>query len=210
MRGIRRIRGTRTDRRAPLGLLDLHLIARSLGDDLRGLRDRALITLGWAGAFRRSELTDLCVEDIEETDEGLRVLVRRSKTDQEGAGQVKAILRGKTDACPVRCLRAWLDAAGIKEGRVFRHLPKGCKVVGDSLTPNSVARIIKRAAERADIDPTRLAGHSLRSGFTTEAAARGRSVFRIMDVTFHRSVETVRGYVRHAQMFVDHPAEGML
>jgi integrase len=172
------------------------------------LRDRALLLLGFAGAFRRSELVALGSDDIEETEDGLKITIRRGKTDQEGSGTTIAILRG-TVACPVAGLRAWLDAAGITTGPVFRSIRKGGKV-GDRLTDRSVAKIVKSHAARVGLDPALFAGHSLSAGFLTSAAARGASIFKMMDVSRHRSVDTLRGYVRDAEIFKDHAGIGLL
>jgi integrase len=178
------------------------------GDGLTALRDRALLLLGFAGAFRRSELVALDCEDIEETAEGLKVTIRRSKTDQEGEGATIAVVRGSV-ACPVEALRAWLSVSGIMTGAVFRSIRKGGKVAG-RLTDRSVANIVKAHAERVGLDPALFAGHSLRAGFLTSAAARGASIFKMMDVSRHRSVDTVRGYVRDAEIFKAHAGSGLL
>jgi integrase len=143
---------------------DLRIIPMAVGtgEDLKALRDRALLLIGFAGAFRRSELVALEVADIEETDTGLRVTIRRSKTDQEGAGTTIAIVRGSI-ACPVAALRAWLTAAGITTGALFRSIRKGGKV-GERLSAQSVAEIVKIRAQRVGLDPAAFAGHSLRAG----------------------------------------------
>jgi site-specific recombinase XerD len=180
------------------------------GQSLTTLRDRALLLLGFAGAFRRSELVALDVADVEETSEGLRVNIRRGKTDQERAGTTIAIVRGSV-ACPVRALKAWLSAAGIDEGAIFRRVNKGGRsVMIDRLSAQSVAVIVKVYAERAGFDPRSFSGHSLRSGFLTSAARRGASVFKMMDVSRHRSFDTLRGYVRDAELFRDHAGSGLL
>jgi integrase len=140
------------------------------GMRLSAIRDRALLLIGFAGAFRRSELVALNADDIEETAEGLRVTIRRSKTDQEGHGHVIAIPHGVI-ACPVTALKAWLEAAGIAQGPVFRPVAKGGRIRATRLTDRSVADIVKAHAQRAGLDPKLFAGHSLRSGFLTSAAA---------------------------------------
>jgi integrase len=178
------------------------------GDGLIALRDRALLLLGFAGAFRRSELVALDCADIEETEAGIKVTIRRSKTDQEGEGATIAIVRGMV-ACPIAALHAWLGAAGVTAGPVFRSIRKGGQV-GARLTDRSVAKIVKDHAARVGLDPTLFAGHSLRAGFLTSAATRGASIFKMMDVSRHRSVETVRGYVRDAEIFKNHAGAGLL
>jgi site-specific recombinase XerD len=178
------------------------------GAGLKGLRDRALLLLGFAGAFRRSELVALDCEDIEECETGIRITIRRGKTDQEGQGATIAVVRGSI-ACPVEALRAWRNAAGITTGPLFRSVRKGGSA-GNRLTDQSVADIVKHHAERVGLDPALFAGHSLRAGFLTSAAKRGASIFKMMDVSRHRSVDTLRGYVRDAEIFKDHAGAGLL
>lgn len=179
------------------------------GGSRKNLRDRALLLLGFAGAFRRSELVALNVSDIEETTEGLRVTIRRGKTDQEAHGATIGIPRGKI-ACPVAAFSAWLTDAGIEAGSVFRPVGKGGRVLETRPTCRSVAAIVQRHAARVGLDPALFAGHSLRSGFLTSAAARGASIFKMADVSRHRSIETLRGYVRDAELFRDHAGDGLL
>jgi integrase len=176
---------------------------------LSSLRDRALLLLGFAGAFRRSELCGLDIEDIEQAAEGLRVTIRHSKTDQEGRGTVIAIPWG-TVACPVKALKAWIEVAGITTGPVFCPIAKGGRLQNCRLTDRSVAKIVKVHAARAGLDPAKFAGHSLRSGFLTSAAARGASIFKMADQSRHKSMDTLRGYVRDAELFKDHAGKGLL
>jgi site-specific recombinase XerD len=178
-------------------------------EGLKGVRDRALLLLGFAGAFRRSELVALDVADIAETETGLLVTIRRSKTDQDGEGVTIAIPRGDV-ACPARALREWLDAAGIEAGPILRPINKAGTVSGERLTDRSVANIVKAYAERAGFDANLFSGHSLRSGFLTSAAAKGASIFKMMHVSRHKSVDTLRGYVRDAELFKDHAGAGLL
>jgi integrase len=180
-----------------------------MSDRLIGLRDRALLLLGFAGAFRRSELVALNVADFGETAEGLRIRIARSKTDQEGQGVTIAVVPGSV-ACPVRALRAWLEAAGISEGAVFRPVAKGGRIASARLGSKAVGLIVKKHATKLGLDPLAFGGHSLRAGFLTSAAARGASIFKMMDVSRHRSVDTLRGYVRDAELFRDHAGAGLL
>jgi len=177
-------------------------------DTLLGQRDRALLLLGFAGAFRRSELVALKVADLAFEPDGVRVLIRHSKADQEGGGQEIAIPRG-TKMRPVAALRSWLDAASITAGPVFRSVNRHGKV-GEALTPQVVALVVKRHADAAGLDPDAFAGHSLRSGFLTSAAEAGADVLRMMEVSRHRRVETVQGYVRRASLFKGHAGAGFL
>ena len=207
VRGIRRTYGTAPVKKAPATSERIIAMAAT-GEGITALRDRALLLLGFAGAFRRSELVALDVADIEVVAEGLRVTIRRGKTDQEGQGATIAIVPGAV-ACPVAAFRAWLDASGITEGAVFRSIQKGGKVQ-ERLTAKSVAVIVKQRAALVGLDAKAYAGHSLRAGFLTSAAKRGASVFKMMDTSRHRSVETLRGYVRDAELFKDHAGAGLL
>ena len=208
VRGIRRSVGTAARKKAPATAERVIAMAVGTGTGLKGLRDRALLLLGFAGAFRRSELVALDCEDIEECETGLRITIRRGKTDQEGHGATIGIVPGSV-ACPMTAVRAWRDAAGIATGPLFRSIRKGSKV-GARLTDQSVADIVKKHAARVGLDPALFAGHSLRAGFLTSAAKRGASIFKMMDVSRHRSVDTLRGYVRDAEIFKDHAGAGLL
>jgi site-specific recombinase XerD len=208
-RGIRRTIGTARTKKAPATNERLLAMVAPHGRSLAKLRDRALLLIGFAGAFRRSELVALDLADIEETSEGLRITIRQSKTDQEAEGQTVAIVRGSV-ACPVEALKAWLAAAGITEGSLFRPINKADRVSLDRLSAQSVALIVKAHCERAGLDPAQFAGHSLRAGFLTSAAKRGANLFKMMDVSRHRSVDTLRGYVRDAEIFKDHAGAGLL
>jgi site-specific recombinase XerD len=209
MRGIRRTFGTARVKKAPAIAAKMRSMVALAPDSLTGLRDRALLLIGFAGAFRRSELVALDVADIDETETGLLVTIRHSKTDQEGAGDVIALARDDV-ACPVKALRAWLQAAGIESGAIFRPIGKASKLRSGRLTDQSVANIVKAYAARAGLDATVFSGHSLRSGFLTSAAANGASIFKMMDVSRHKSVDTLRGYVRDAELFKDHAGTGLL
>ena len=209
MRGIRRAVGSAPTKKTPATSDRIMAMTPVAGTRLADLRDRALLLLGFAGAFRRSELVALDIEDIEETKDGLRVMIRRGKTDQEGKGAVIAIVRG-TVACPVAAYKAWIEAANISTGPVFRPIAKGERLQEARLTDRSVAKIVKAHAARIGLDPAGFSGHSLRSGFLTSAAARGASIFKMMDVSRHKSMDTLRGYVRDAELFRDHAGAGLL
>jgi site-specific recombinase XerD len=144
------------------------------GKSLRELRDRAILLIGFAGAFRRSELVALDVSDIEETPEGMLVTLRRSKTDQEGLGRRVAIPRGET-ACPVAALKAWLSAGGISSGPIFVRIwnKRAQRVSEHRLDAETVAAVVKQGAPRLGFDPSTFGGHSLRAGFVTSAVKRG-------------------------------------
>jgi site-specific recombinase XerD len=209
VRGIRRSVGTAPVKKAPATADKVIAMAAAGSGSLADLRDRALLLLGFGGAFRRSELVALDVADLAENADGIVVTIRRSKTDQEGHGTTVAVLRGSI-ACPVAAVSTWLAAAGISEGPVFRPVKRGGNVSPSRLTDRSVADIVKRRAARLGLDPAVFSGHSLRAGFLTSAAARGASIFRMMDVSRHKSVDTLRGYVREADLFRDHAGSGLL
>lgn len=209
VRGIRRTHGVAARRVLPATADRVIAMAPRPDGTLATLRDRALLLLGFAGAFRRSELVALDLADIDEVPEGLRVTIRRGKTDQEGAGAVVAIVRGDV-ACPVTALLEWLRAANITEGPVFRSIRRGDHIQVERLTDRSVANIIKSHAERAGLDPAEFSGHSLRSGFLTSAAKRGASIFKMMATSRHRSTSSLVGYVRDQELFVDHAGSGLL
>jgi integrase len=184
-------------------------MARSVSDTLVGKRDRAILLLGFAGAFRRSELVALDMADIEPTDLGLRVKIGRSKTDQEGEGTVIGIAPGITE-CPVRALTMWLNASGIVEGPIFRSINKAGKISLTRITDRSIANIVKQYANRIGLNARLFSGHSLRSGFLTSAAANGASIFKMMDLSRHKSADTLRDYVRDAELFKNHAGAGLL
>jgi|SRR5581483_5756884 len=174
---------------------------------LIGLRDRALILLGFSGAFRRSELVGLSFEDCGFGKEGLTVTLRRSKTDQEGAGRKVGIPYGSNpDTCPVRTVQDWIEQAGIAPGPLFRSINRHGRIQAGRLGGIDVARIVKKLALRAGLDAERYAGHSLRAGHATSAAIAGASERSIMNQTGHRSVQMVRRYIREGTLFRENSA----
>ncbi len=207
--GIRRTHGTAQRQVAP-ATADVVLRMVAGGEGLAGLRDRALLLVGFAGAFRRSELVALTVADVAFSDRGLEVTIRRGKTDQEGRGRVVAIPCGsKVESCPVRALRAWLDAAGGAGGVLFRSVDRWGRV-GAGLTGQDVARLVKRRAKAVGLDPSQFSGHSLRAGLATSAAMAGRSDRSIMAQTGHKSRAMVDRYVRAADRWTNNAAGGLL
>lgn len=174
--GIATTHGTAPNAKKAATCNDLVAMLEHVPNTLIGIRDRALLLIGFAGALRRSELVGLNVEDIEVTDEGMILTIRRSKTDQEGQGQRIAIDYGINPAtCPVRAYQAWIEASGIDSGAVFRHIDKGGHI-RERLSGYAVAFIVKKYAKEAGLDPDQYAGHSLRSGFATTAARNGVNV----------------------------------
>ena len=211
LRGIARTMGSAALRKTAATDATLKALLATLPDTLAGQRDRALLLLGFAGALRRSELVAVRVEDLTFRPDGHADLtLPRSKTDQEGKGAVVAIRRGSNgpETCPVRALRAWIDAAGIAEGPVFRSLRRGGHVTAEQLRPGSVADVIKAAAEAAGLDPRAYSGHSLRRGWITTVARAGAQERHIMQHSRHSRVETCRAYIEDARRH-DNEALGM-
>jgi site-specific recombinase XerD len=206
--GIRRTIGTAQQSKAAISIEELRRMVASCDPETKaGLRDRALLVLAFAGAFRRSELVSLDVADVEQVPDGLRILVRRSKTDQEAAGKRKPLPYGSNPAtCPVRTLAAWLGAAEITQGPIFRPVNRHDQVQPGRLSDQSVALVVKRAGERAALDPARLAAHSLRRGFATTAARRGVADRTIMRHTWHRSRTTLDANIEERTESTDNAA----
>lgn len=207
MAGIRRTHGTAQTGKAPILTADIRRMVAAQPDTLLGRRNRALLLLGFAGAFRRTELVGLDLDDLRFTADGLIVTLRRSKTDQEGQGRAIGIPYGATPAtCPVRAVKAWIDSVGLGTGPLFRSASKGGRFRSARLGDKSVALIVKHAAESADLDPRRFAGHSLRAGLATSAAQGGASERAIMAQTGHRSTAMVRRYIRQGSLFEENAA----
>lgn len=200
--GIKRIKKVTVNKKKPVstGLLQEVFAKQKL--DLRGFRDRALLLIGFAGAFRRSELVSLDVEDIQFTREGLRITLPYSKTDQEGKGYEKGITYGSNpETCPVRTLQDWLSRAEITSGPIFRPINRHDQISTKRLTGHAVAGIVKKYIKGINFPSENYSGHSLRAGFVTEAASNDASIDAIMRQTGHRSVEMVREYIRKENLF---------
>ncbi len=207
LKGIRRALGTAAVQKSPALTADIRTMVDTTDAGLIGVRDRAIVLAGFAGAFRRAEIVGLDVSDLTFSREGLTVMLRRSKTDQEAQGRKIGIPYGSNpETCPVRTLQAWLEQAGVTEGPVFRSLNRHGAVQRDRLSPVDVARVVKKLAHRAGLDPAKYAGHSLRAGHATSAAASGASERSIMNQTGHRSVQMVRRYIREGNLFRENSA----
>ena len=206
--GIRREVGHSPTRKAPVTADVIRKLLAQLPLTTIGFRDRALLLLGFAGAFRRSELVALTIEDLERTEHGLIVHLRRSKTDQEGEGRTVAIpAGGKLRA--IEAIDAWIAEARITTGPLFRSVHKTGAISDEGLSDQSVALIVKRYAERAGLDPQLFSGHSLRAGFVTSALDNGADPLRVMDVTGHTEVRTLRVYDRRSK-FEKHAGKNFL
>ncbi|MCU0973244.1 MAG: tyrosine-type recombinase/integrase [Burkholderiales bacterium] len=212
MRGIRRDRRATPNRKKAALADDVkRLVDHVRPQTARGLRDRALLLFGFAGAFRRSELVAIDVADIERDSRGIHVLIRASKTDQEGKGRTVGIRRiEESDYCPVQALDDWLTVAGITQGPVFRRMRPNDHVGATRLTDRSVALILKEHAVRAGFDPDLYAGHSLRRGFLTSAANAGTSIWDMSQQSGHKSFQVLREYVEKTQKLDYHPGSELL
>jgi integrase len=209
MKGIRRTIGIApTKKHAATADIIMKMLAQC-GDDLIGKRDRALIAVGMAGALRRSELIALTTDDIEQTREGLLITIRRSKGDQEGAGQVVSLPHGH-HIRPVEALTQWIEAAGITDGVLYRPVKLGGKVADTAMKGNDVARVVTKLISRAGLDRTVFSAHSLRSGFLSSAAEHKADVFAIQRQSRHRSLDVLSGYVQSRSLFVGHAGSGFL
>ncbi len=197
LKGVRRTVGTAASRKDPATVDILRRLVGQTDTSTRGIRDRAILLLGFAGAFRRGELAALKVEDLEFDDGILCIRIRRSKGDQERAGQEVRIAAGQS-LCPLQAVRDWLAAAGIDTGPLFRRVLKNSRVLKGGMTGHAIGRLVKGYAGKAGLDPAAFGAHSLRSGFLTSAAAAGASVFELRAVSRHRNLEGLRPYVRVA------------
>lgn len=209
--GIRREQRARPSaRKAGITAKDLaKMIAAADGEGTRSIRDRAILVLGLAAALRRSELVALEWRDVDLVDKGLKLTLRHSKTDQEGEGQVIAVPSGKT-LKPVERLEAWLTARGSSAGPLFLQIDPQGRLTDKPMSDRSIARLIQRYAGRTGLDPETVAGHSLRAGFLTEASRTGATIAKMQEVSRHKKVEVLLGYVRCADLFEDHAGANFL
>jgi integrase len=211
MKGIARTLGRAQAQKAPLLVPALRRMVEGLPGSVAGARDRALLLLGFACAFRRRELVALDVEDLSWDVEGLNVRVRRSKTDQEGEGEVLGVHYGENPStCPVSAVRAWLEAARLSSGPLFRAVSKSGRVLPGRLSDRSVAEVVKRHAGAVGLDAKTFAGHSLRSGLATSAAKAGRHERDIARQTRHKGTKVLRRYIRAASVFENNVTKGLL
>jgi integrase len=210
LKGVRRAIGTAQHGKDPLLTADIRRIVENCPQSLPGFRDTALVLVGFAGAFRRSEIAAIEVTDLSFRREGLVIDLRRSKTDQEAKGRQVGIPFGADECtCPVRMLRRWLTGAGITAGPVFRAINRHGHVACHKLDSDSVNWILKRAARRSGMRTEPLGGHSLRAGHVTQAAMNGVNERDIMRQTGHRSRVTLGKYIRIGEMFTRNAASGL-
>lgn len=215
-KGIRRERGSRQKQAAPITIDILRRLIDRTDNNLLGSRDRAMLLIGWSGALRRSEIVSLNVDDLTFSPEGLAIVIRRSKTDQEGSGRTIGIPFARSDSlCAARSVRAWLDRAGIKVGPIFRSLAAARTadlfLVGSArLSAQSVSLIVKRLSKSAGLDPDSFSAHSLRAGMVTACASAGVAEHAIRSHTGHRSERVFRGYIREGSIWKTNPLIGLL
>ncbi len=194
LHGIKRVKGSNQKAKKPILINDLKLIINVIGEtkqvNKRKIRDKAIILVGFSGGFRRSELVNIEYEDIEFVNEGVKIIIKRSKTDQSGEGMTKAIpYFANKSFCPVISLKNWIDNSETKSGKIF------------DISDKSVALIIKKYASLSGLDPNKYGGHSLRSGFATSTAESGAEERNIMAMTGHKTTQMVRRYIQEANLF---------
>jgi integrase len=208
--GIRAEHGEAKRRKQPADAAALrNMLAAIEGDGLRAVRDRAILAIGMAAALRRSEIVALEVGHVGIVPEGLRLTIARSKTDQARQSAVIAIPEGSRIR-PKALLLAWMAAAGHGEGPLFRRLSRSDLLTPAAMSDRAIARLVQQHAGAAGYDPTQFAGHSLRAGFLTEGAAQGATIFKLQEVSRHKSVQVLSDYVRNAELFKDHAGKQFL
>ena len=211
LRGLKRMKGTTQRQAKPLVREDLFLtLEATTGERLKDVRDRALLLMGFAGGFRRSELVGLNCADIELVRQGIIITLRRSKTDQNGAGRKIGVPYGRTRWCPVAAFEAWMKGSGIIDGSVFRRIDRHSLIGQERLTGEAVSLIVKERLSRAGIDPSGYSGHSLRAGLATSAAQVGVSSWRIRQQTGHASDAMLARYIRYGELFTENAAGALL
>ena len=204
--GIKRRKGSIQKGKKPLLISSLKTIIDTIDqknkEKIKILRDRSIILIGFSGGFRRNEIVSLNYDDLDFVPEGLKIKIKRSKTDQFGEGAIKALpYFDNSQYCPVVSLKNWIDIARINSGALFRRFSKGSRLTEKRLTDQTVALLIKEYLQLAGIDNKNYSGHSLRSGFATSAAESGAEERSIMAMTGHKSSEMVRRYIKEANLF---------
>jgi site-specific recombinase XerD len=204
--GIKRRKGSIQRGKKPLLINNLKKIINVIDyindEEIKKLRDRSILLIGFSGGFRRNEIVSLDYNDLDFVSEGLKINLKRSKTDQFGEGSVKGLpYSEKPQYCPVVSIQRWIEITKITSGPIFRRFIKGSKLSENRLTDQSVALIIKKYLKLAGIDSKNYSGHSLRSGFATSAAESGVEERSIMAMTGHKSTEMVRRYIKEANLF---------
>ena len=204
--GIKRRKGSIQKGKKPILISHLKKIINVIDQqnkvEIKKFRDRSIILIGFSGGFRRSEIVSLDYDDLDFLTEGLKITIKRSKTDQFGEGFTKALpYFDGSQYCPVVSLKKWIEISKIKSGAIFRRFSKGSKLSNNRLTDQTIALLIKEYLKLAGIDSKNYSGHSLRSGFATSAAESGVEERSIMAMTGHKSPEMVRRYIKEANLF---------
>ena len=206
--GIKRKKGSYQKGKKPILINHLKLIIdeidKNTSDEtgIRKLREKTMILLGFAGGFRRIELISIDFEDLEFVSEGVKIFIRKSKTDQFGEGMIKGLPYFTNQKyCPVWHLKKWLEISEIKSGPIFRRFSKGLNLGNNRLTDQSVALFLKKHLSNAGIENKNYSGHSLRSGFATVTAESGADERSIMAMTGHKTTQMVRRYIKEANLF---------
>jgi integrase len=210
LQGLRRKHGTSQKQARALVREDLFAALDTLGDSLKDARDRALLLLGFAGGFRRSELVGLDVGDVEHVRQGLIITLRRSKTDQSGAARRIGIPHGRTRHCPVSAVTDWLTRSGTTAGAIFRPINRHSQLQPGRLSGDAVSDVIRERLVAARIDPAGYSGHSLRAGFATSAAQAGVPTMKIRRQTGHASDATLARYIRDGELFMGNALSALL
>ena len=204
--GIKRRKGSFQKGKKPLLINNLKLLINVIdnnnNEEIMRVRDRSIILIGFSGGFRRNEIVSLDFNDLDFVSEGLKINLKRSKTDQFGEGSVKGLPYFDNSLyCPVLSVKKWIEISNIKSGPLFRRFTKGSKLTNNRLTDQTVALLIKKYLKLAGIESKNYSGHSLRSGFATSAAESGAEERSIMAMTGHKSTEMVRRYIKEANLF---------
>ncbi|MDA7546921.1 tyrosine-type recombinase/integrase [Candidatus Pelagibacter sp.] len=204
--GIKRRKGSFQKGKKPLLINDLKLLINVIdkynNEVIMKARDRSIILIGFSGGFRRNEIVSLDFNDLDFVSEGLKINLKRSKTDQFGEGSVKGLpYFNNSQYCPVLSLKKWIEISNIESGPLFRRFSKGSKLTDNRLTDQTIALLIKKYLKLAGIESKNYSGHSLRSGFATSAAESGAEERSIMAMTGHKSTEMVRRYIKEANLF---------
>jgi len=208
--GIKRRKGSVQKGKKPLLISDLkkliNVIDKNSHEEIMRLRDRSIILIGFSGGFRRNEIVSLDFDDLDFVSEGLKINLKKSKTDQFGEGLVKGLPYFDNSLyCPVLSIKKWIEISNIESGPLFRRFSKGSKLSNNRLTDQTVALLIKKYLKLAGIESKNYSGHSLRSGFATSAAEAGAEERNIMAMTGHKSAEMVRRYIKEANLFKNNP-----
>jgi site-specific recombinase XerD len=204
--GIKRRKGSVQKGKKPILINNLKSVINAIDkekkDEIKKIRDRSIILIGFSGGFRRNEIVSLDYDDLDFVPEGLKITLKRSKTDQFGEGTLKGLpYFDNSQYCPVLSLKKWIETSNINTGPLFRRFSKGSKLTDHRLTDQTVALLIKKYLNLAGIDSKNYSGHSLRSGFATSAAESGAEERTIMAMTGHKSTEMVRRYIKEANIF---------